>query len=59
MHQTQKDDQYHFGMMAHIGTAAESGLVHHTRGNAATVTDVTQVAGLLHGEENAVYATAG
>lgn len=59
MHQTQKGDQYHFGMKAHIGTAAESGLVHHTRGNAATVADVTQVAELLHGEENVVYANAG
>ncbi|MCK3836576.1 MULTISPECIES: transposase, partial [unclassified Pseudomonas] len=32
------------------------GLVHHVHG---TVADVTQVAELLHGEENAVYADAG
>jgi IS5 family transposase len=34
-------------------------LVHHVHGTAANVADVTQVAELLHGEENAVYADAG
>jgi len=34
-------------------------LVHHVHGTAADVADVTQVAELLHGEENAVYADAG
>ena len=56
MHQTKKGNQYFFGMKAHIGADAESGLVHHVHGNVA---DVTQVADLLHGEENAVYADAG
>jgi len=37
----------------------ESGLVHHVHGTAANVADVTQVAELLHGDENAVYADAG
>jgi len=46
-------------MKAHIGADAESGLVHHVHGTAANVADVTQVAELLHGEENAVYADAG
>ncbi|MNP66780.1 hypothetical protein D3C76_1625270 [compost metagenome] len=35
------------------------GLVHHVHGTAANVADVTQVAELLHGDENAVYAGAG
>ncbi|MDH1933471.1 IS5-like element ISPa41 family transposase, partial [Pseudomonas monteilii] len=48
-----------FGMKAHIGADVESGLVHHVHGTAANVADVTQVAELLHGEENAVYADAG
>ncbi|RML86060.1 Transposase, partial [Pseudomonas syringae pv. maculicola] len=43
----------------HIGTDVESGLVHHVYGTAANVADVTQVAELLHGEENAIYADAG
>jgi IS5 family transposase len=59
MHQTKKGKQYFFGMKAHIGTDIESGLVHHVHGTAANVADVTQVAELLHGDENAVYADAG
>jgi IS5 family transposase len=59
MHQTKKGNQYFFGMKALIGTDVESGLVHHVHGTAANVADVTQVAELLHGEENGVYADAG
>lgn len=59
MHQTKKGNQDFFGMKAHIGADAESGLVHHVHGTTANVADVTQVAELLHGEENAVYAHAG
>lgn len=50
---------HHFGMKAHIGADAESGLVHHVHGTAANVADVTEVAQLLHGEENVVCADAG
>lgn len=59
MHQNKKDNQFFFGMKAHIGADAESGLVHHVHGTAANIADVTQVAELLHGEENAVCADAG
>ena len=59
MHQTKKGNQYFFGMKAHTGADAEPGLVHYVHGTAANVADVTQVAELLHGEENAVYADAG
>lgn len=59
MHQTKKGNQYYFGMKAHIGVDVASGLVHHVHGTSANVADVTQVAELLHGEENAVYADAG
>jgi IS5 family transposase len=45
-------------MKAHIGANAEPGLVRHVHGTAANVADVTEVAELLHGEENAVYADA-
>ena len=54
MHQTKKGNQYYFGMKAHIGADAESGLVHSVVGTAANVADVTQVDKLLHGEENMV-----
>ncbi|MCD1637527.1 IS5 family transposase [Pseudomonas stutzeri] len=59
MHQTKKGNQYYFGMKAHIGADAESGLVHIVVGTAANVADVTQVDKLLHGEENMVGADAG
>jgi transposase, IS5 family len=59
MHQTKKGNQYFFGMKAHIVADVESGLFHHVHGTAANVADVTQVAELLHGEENAIYADAG
>ncbi|MFU3096979.1 IS5 family transposase [Pseudomonas aeruginosa] len=59
MHPTKKGNQYYFGMKAHIGADAESGLVHSVVGTAANVADVTQVDKLLHGEENMVGADAG
>lgn len=59
MHQTKKGNQYFFGMKAHIGADAESGLVHSVVGAAANVADVTQVDRLLHGKENVVCADAG
>lgn len=59
MHQTKKGNQYCFGMKAHIGADVELDLVHHVHGPPANVADITQVAELLHGEENAVYADAG
>ena len=59
MHQTKKGNQYYFGMKAHIGADAESGLVHSVVGTAANVADDTQVDKLLHGDENVVCADAG
>jgi IS5 family transposase len=59
MHQTKKANQWHFGMKAHIGVDADSGLVHTVIGTAANVNDVTQGHALLHGEEQVVFADAG
>jgi IS5 family transposase len=59
MHQTKKGNQWHFGMKAHIGVDADSGLVHTVIGTAANVHDVTQGHGLLHGKEQVVFADAG
>ena len=59
MRQTKKGKQWHFGMKAHIGVDAESGLVHTVIGTAANVNDVTRAAALLHGEEADVFADAG
>jgi IS5 family transposase len=59
MHQTKKGNQWHFGMKAHIGVDADSGLVHSVVGTAANVNDVTQAGALVHGEEADVFADAG
>src|SRR3984885_16062057 len=59
MHQTKKGNEWHFGMKAHIGVDAESGLVHTVIGTAANVNDVTQAGALLHGDETAAYGDAG
>ena len=59
MHQTKKGNQWYFGMKAHIGVDADSGLVHSVVTTAANVSDVTQTNALLHGNELEVFADAG
>jgi IS5 family transposase len=59
MHRTRKGNQWYFGMQAHIGADADSGLVHTVVGTAANVADVSQGEHLLHGEEEVVFADAG
>jgi len=59
MHQAKKGNEWHFGMKAHIGVDAVSGLVHTVVGTAANVSDISQAANLLHGEESSVHADAG
>lgn len=56
---TEKGNQWHFGMKAHIGVDADSGLVHTVVGTAANLNDVTQAGALVHGEETDVFADAG
>lgn len=59
LHQTKKGNQWHFGMMAHIGVDIDSGLAHTVTATAANATDVSQVDALLHGKEEIVHADAG
>ena len=59
MHQSKKGNQWFFGMKAHIGADAESGLVHTVRGTSGNVNDVVEATSLLHGEEVQVFADAG
>jgi len=59
MRQTKKGNQWHFGMKAHIGVDAESGLVHTVTGTSANVHDVTETGALLHGEESTVFGDSG
>jgi len=59
MHQTKKGNQWHFGMKAHIAVDAQSGLVHTVTTTAANEADVEQIADLLHGKEEDVWADSG
>ena len=59
MHQTKKGNQWYFGMKAHIGVDAKSGLTHSLETTAANEHDLNQVGNLLHGEEAFVFADAG
>ena len=59
MHQTKKGEQWFFGMKAHIGVDADSGLVHTVTTTAANESDVEQVTDLLHGKEEHVWGDSG
>ena len=59
MHQTKKGNQWYFGMKAHIGVDAKSGLTHSLETTAANEHDLNQVGNLLHGKEEFVFADAG
>ena len=59
MHSSKKGEQMHFGMKAHIGADAESGLVHTVRANSGNVHDVVEGNGLLHGAEKLAFGDAG
>lgn len=59
MHQAKKGEQWHFGMKAHIGADADSGLVHSVHTTAANESDIAHTHRLLHGKECVVYADAG
>ena len=59
MHQSKKGNQWYFGMKAHIGVDAQSGLVHTVRGTSGNVNDVVEANSLLHGDETEAFADAG
>jgi transposase, IS5 family len=59
MHQSKKGQRWFFGMKAHIGVDADSGLVHTVRGTGGHVNDVVEANSLLHGQESDVFADAG
>ena len=59
MHSSKKGNQMYFGMKAHIGADAESGLVHTVVGTSGNVHDVTQGNSLLQGQESVAFGDAG
>lgn len=59
MHQTKKGNQWYFGMKAHIGVDARTGLTHSFTTTAANEHDLNQAEHLLHGEEGFIFADSG
>ena len=59
MHQTRKGNQWYFGMKAHIGVDAESGLTHSLETTSANESDVAAAHEVLHGGEERVWGDAG
>jgi len=59
MHQTQKGNQWYFGMKAHIGADAGSGYVHTVTATAANVPDVVETHHLVRSDDRVVYADSG
>lgn len=59
MKQTRKGNNWYFGMKAHIGVDAASGLVHTVVATPANVNDLNVAGQLLHGEELNAFGDAG
>lgn len=59
MSQTKKGNEWYFGMKAHIGSDARSGIVHHLETTTAKTNDRKPIKKLLHGEELAVFGDKG
>ena len=59
MRQTKKGKNWYFGMKAHIGVDAHSGLVHTVAATPANVNDLNMAGALLHGDEEAAFGDAG
>ncbi len=54
MSSTKKNNNFHFGMKAHIGVDMEKGLIHTIETTTAKVHDKKMLESCLHGEEQAV-----
>jgi IS5 family transposase len=59
MHQTRKGKQWYFGMKAHVGVDAASGVAHTVTGAAANVSDISETHQLLHGREKRGQGDSG
>jgi IS5 family transposase len=59
MRSTQKHGQWFFGMKAHTGVDADSGVVHTVGSSSANEHDKTRMESLLSGEEKAVFGDKG
>ncbi|MFC2993213.1 IS5 family transposase [Halomonas tibetensis] len=59
MKQTKKGNQWYFGLKAHIGVDAVTGLTHRVVATSANVADVTMADHLVRQDDKRVYGDAG
>ena len=59
MHQTQKGNEWYFGMKFHADVDAGSGYVHTLTGISANIHDVSETANLIRKDDNVVYGDSG
>ena len=59
MHAVKKGNQWYFGMKAHIGVDAGSGLVHTVTATSANVHDIAEAHHLIREDDEVVYGDAG
>jgi IS5 family transposase len=59
MHQAKKGNEWHFGMKAHIGADAGSGMVHSVEVSSANVSDIEMAHKLIREDDDTVNADAG
>lgn len=59
MHRSRKGNQRHFGVKAHIGVDAESGVAHTVLGTSGNVNDLTRAKTLLNGLGAHAFCDAG
>ncbi len=59
MKHTKKGNQWFFGMQAHIGVDAVTGLIHRVVASSANVADVTMAGHLVRDDDERVYGDAG
>jgi IS5 family transposase len=58
IHQTKKGNQWHFGLKAHIGVDARTGITYSFTTTAANEHDLNQTEHQLHGDEAFIFAHA-
>jgi IS5 family transposase len=59
MHQVKKNNEWYFGMRAHIGVDAGTGFVHSLVATAANVSEVKVAPSLIRDSDEVVYGDAG
>ena len=59
MHSTKKGNQWYFGMKAHVGVDAGTGLVHTVTATSANVHDIDEAHNLVREDDDVVYGDAG